>query len=206
MVVDSDCPDGSTPLPACGFPVGALCLLRGRADMLAMFMVFFKHRPMIRQFTFTIMAVLTQPMLAMANCIPPWQTLFACEIEGSEARAEFCQISEPQKHPTQSEGYYTFAHGPEMAELYFETNEVVASNKDAAHRQVSHFNPAIGFVRGGYVYAFFANGISDPGVEPVEIRVYDAVEKFMNDEPGNELERLVCDPASVVIDPLVVIP
>ena len=152
------------------------------------------------------MAALCQPALAMANCIPPWQTLFACVIAGTDARAEFCQISEPEEHLTLSEGYYSFARGSAMAELYFETDELLASDKGAVETRMSHFNPAIGFVRGGYAYAFFPNGTGDPGVEPVEIRVYDTVEKFMNDEPGNEIQRLVCDPASVVIDPLAVIP
>lgn len=70
------------------------------------------------------------PLPAAANCIPPWQTHFACDIPERNARAEFCRIAAPSAHPDKNEGYYTYAVAAEPAELYFETDEIWFSTRD----------------------------------------------------------------------------
>lgn len=140
------------------------------------------------------------PLPALGNCIPPWKTFFACNIAGTNARAEFCKIDDKANHPARKEGYYTFARGAKPAELHFETDAIVESFKE------NEFSPtkaisAFGYVRGAYVYSFFATEDRRGGFPHAEIRVYKSLETFMSKAKNNETERLVCDPTTIVTLP-----
>jgi hypothetical protein len=77
----------------------------------------------------TVMVVLA-PLPATANCIPPWQTQFACNIPDRNARAEFCRIDDTKANPGKKEAYYSYATGSGPTELYFETDNTLFSTKD----------------------------------------------------------------------------
>ena len=138
----------------------------------------------------------------MANCIPPWQPQFACKIERSNSRAEFCRIADPKKYPGKKEAYYTYAEGTSVAELYFQTNSTWFSTKDTEVEHPTDLTSSIGYGRGSYVYAFVvteATGRSD-FVRRAEIRVYDSIDAFSNQTKDNEIVRLKCDAQSIVAD------
>jgi hypothetical protein len=133
---------------------------------------------------------------AAADCVSPWKTFFSCNIAKSDARAEFCKLDDPDAYPALKEGYYTYTRSTGPADLRFETDNIKESFKENA------FNPtqavaAFGYVRGTYVYAFFATEDRKGGFPHAEIRVYNTVEKFMDKARRNESERLVCDPDSI---------
>lgn len=141
-------------------------------------------------------AISAVSMPAAADCMSPWKTFFSCNIEKSDAHAEFCKLDDPGAYPALKEGYYTYTQGTGPAELRFETDNVLESFKENA------FSPtqavaAFGYVRGTYVYAFFATEDRKGGFPHAEIRVYNTVGKFMDKTKGNESERLVCSPDSI---------
>lgn len=140
------------------------------------------------------------PLPVMANCIPPWQTLFACNIRGSEARAEFCEIAEPASHKSLKSHYYTYVVGTKPAELYFEADGYYFSTKDTIAGHPSDLTMGVGLANGNYVYSFFVTEDKrhDGPIREAEIRVYRSVDAFSNDIRDNEQLRLQCDPGSII--------
>lgn len=139
---------------------------------------------------------------ALANCIPPWQTQFACNIPERNARAEFCRIAEPGEHPGKKEAYYSYVVGTKPAELYFETDSTWFSTKDTNIDHPTDLTMALGYARGDYVYAFVVteDKREDDGIRDAEVRVYSSTEAFTNEVKDNHVSRLYCDPASIVAD------
>lgn len=139
---------------------------------------------------------------AMANCIPPWQTQFACAIPERNARAEFCRIPDPAQHPDKKEAYYTYAVGAAPAELYFETDSTWFSTKDTDIDHPTDLTMAIGYAHGAYIYAFsVTEDKREPdGIRDAEIRVYSSADAFTSEARNTEESRLYCDPASILAD------
>jgi hypothetical protein len=139
---------------------------------------------------------------ALANCVPPWQTQFACAIPERNARAEFCRIAEPAQHPGKKEAYYSYVVGTQPAELYFETDSTRFSTKETDVDHPTDLTMALGYARGDYVYAFVITQDKrlDDRIREADIRVYNSTDAFTNDVKGNEVIRLSCDPASIIAD------
>lgn len=142
------------------------------------------------------------PLSAAANCIPPWQTLFACNIPEKNARAEFCQISDGDSTARQGRksAYYTYAVGSNVAELYFETDGYSFSTKDTEVDHPTDLTMGIGFTNKNYVYAFFVTEDKrlDGRIRDADIRVYTSENAFSSQERNTERLRLQCDPASII--------
>ncbi|WP_338661256.1 hypothetical protein VQH23_13515 [Pararoseomonas sp. SCSIO 73927] len=148
------------------------------------------------------LAIALMPTMALANCLPPWQTQFACNIPERNARVEFCRIADARLRAGRAEVYYTFVTGTQPAELYFEADHYIFSTKQMGADRPSEITSGIGYPRGNYVYSFF---ITDdrrrPGnVRGAEVRAYSSIEAFTNSKRGNEIVRLRCDPSSIVAD------
>lgn len=138
----------------------------------------------------------------MANCIPPWQTQFACHIPERDARAEFCRIAEPTKHPGLMEAYYTYAVGAKPTALYFETNATWFSTKDTNIDHPTDMTMAIGYARGSYVYAFIVTEDSrdTDRIRDAEVRVYNSIDAFTSSVKDTEVQRLYCDASTILAD------
>ncbi len=149
---------------------------------------------------FVLATLLSSP--AWANCVPPWQTQFACNVPERNARAEFCRIAEPKQHPDKKEAYYNYTVGTQPAELYFETDSTWFSTKDTEVDHPTDLTMAVGYARGQYVYAFVVteDKREDDGIRDAEIRVYNSTETFTNDVKDNHVTKLYCDPLSIVAD------
>ena len=141
--------------------------------------------------------------VAQANCNPPYTTLLACDIYRSNARVEFCMQGKEAPDGSWKERIsYNFTRGLGPAELYFETDQIVASTKywhlvslDSQTRTDS-----LGAVHGNHVYAAFLTGIQDDYASADQIHVYDSVEAYENDQGEVEIQRLYCDPESILMD------
>lgn len=142
------------------------------------------------------------PLPAAANCMPPWQTLFACNIPERNARAEFCQIGDGAAHSGKKSAYYTYAVGPKPVELYFETDSYSFSTKDTDVDHPTDLTMGIGFVNKNYVYAFFVTEDKRLGgrIREANVRVYSSEASFSSEKKNTELQRLQCDPASILAD------
>lgn len=140
------------------------------------------------------------PFPAVANCIPPWQTHFACDIPEKNARAEFCRIADPAAHPGKSQAYYTYAVGTAPAELYFESDSVVFSTKDFILEHQSDTSSGMGYLYGKMVYSFFVTQDErlNNRVREAEVRVYNSADDFTSRDRNLEVARLSCDPDSIV--------
>ncbi|MCT7663164.1 hypothetical protein [Shinella kummerowiae] len=149
---------------------------------------------------FGLAALLSSP--ALANCVPPWQTQFACNIPERNARAEFCRIAAPVDHPSKKEAYYIYVVGTAPAELYFETDSLWFSTKDMLVDHPTDLTMAVGFARADYVYAFVVteDKREHDGIRDGEVRVYESTDAFTNDVKGNQVNTLYCDPESIVAD------
>lgn len=149
----------------------------------------------------TVMVVFAS-LPATANCIPPWQTQFACNIPDRNARAEFCRIDDTKANPGKKEAYYSYATGSGPTELYFETDNTLFSTKDTDINHPTDMTMAIGYARGDYVYAFVVtedNRIPDR-IRDAEVRVYKTIDAFSNDKKDTEIMRLYCASASILAD------
>lgn len=144
--------------------------------------------------------VILAPSSASANCIPPWQVLFACNIPQRDARAEFCLIPNTDAHPGKKQGYYTYVTGTKPAELYFEADGYYFSTKDTEVDHPTDLTMAVGFKRGDYVYSFtITEDERQPdGIRDGEVRVYSSLDAFTNDKKDTEVTKLYCDPASII--------
>lgn len=143
---------------------------------------------------------LSSPVLA--NCLPPYQTQFACQIPERNARAEFCRLSDPAKHPKLKEGYYSYAVGAGPAELHFETNSIWFSTKDTDVDDPLGLTMAVGFALRSHVYAFVViEDRADPDrIRAADVRVYSSIDAFTNDTKGTEIARLACEPSTIIAD------
>lgn len=140
------------------------------------------------------------PFAAKANCLPPWQTLFACDIAGSSARAEFCEIADPESHKSLKSHYYTYVVGTKPAELYFEADGYYFSTKDTVSDHPTDLAMGVGLANKNYVYSFFVteDKMLDGKIREAEIRVYKSLDAFSNDTKNNEQLRLQCKTSSIV--------
>ena len=146
--------------------------------------------------------VLLSPLPALANCIPPWKTHFACSIPEQNARAEFCRIADTDAHPDKNEGYYTYSVGAEPTELYFETDSIWFSTKDTDINHPTDLTMAMGYARDKWVYAFTITEDSREasGVRDAEVRVYSSTDDFTSDTKDNEVTKLYCDASTILAD------
>jgi hypothetical protein len=151
-------------------------------------------------FALTLAALI--PLPAAANCIPPWQTQFACNIPERNARAEFCHLADPKANPDKKEAYYTYAAGTEKAELYFETDSTWFSTKDTNINHPTDLTMALGYARGDYVYAFVVTQDKDDSsvIKSGEIRVYPSTDAFTNETKDTEIAKLYCEWSSILAD------
>ncbi|WP_035201269.1 hypothetical protein [Agrobacterium tumefaciens] len=140
------------------------------------------------------------PLAAEANCLPPWQTLFACNIMSSSARAEFCEIADTESHKSLKSHYYTYVVGTKPAELYFEADGYYFSTKDTVAGHPTDLAMGVGLLNKNYVYSFFVTEDKklDGKIRDAEIRVYKSIDAFSSDTKDNEQLRLQCDPRSIV--------
>ncbi|MBS9719178.1 hypothetical protein JYU29_00585 [Tianweitania sp. BSSL-BM11] len=159
-------------------------------------------RKMIVMLLASALVVPLSTLEAAANCIPPWQTLFACNIPRQDARAEFCLIPDTDAHPGKKQGYYTYVVGTKPAELYFEADGYYFSTKDTLVDHPTDLTMAIGFKRGAYVYSFTITEDRqiDGRVRDGEVRVYSSLDAFTSSEKDTEVTRLYCDRASILAD------
>lgn len=139
------------------------------------------------------------PFPAAANCIPPWQTHFACNIPEKNARAEFCRIADTSSNPGKHEVYYTYAVGTEPAELYFESDTIRFSTKDFILEHQYDTDSGMGYVYGKMVYSFFVTQDErlNNRVREAEVRVYRSIDDFTSRDRDLEVARLYCDPNSI---------
>lgn len=139
---------------------------------------------------------------AMANCVPPWQTHFACSIPAKNARAEFCRIRDTKAHPDKKEGYYSYSVGSKPTELYFETDSIWFSTKDTDIHHPTDLSMSMGYARDKWVYAFVItqDKREADGVRDAEVRVYSSTDEFSSSVKGNEVVKLYCDPATILAD------
>ncbi|MDS7594336.1 hypothetical protein [Agrobacterium tumefaciens] len=140
------------------------------------------------------------PFTAKANCLPPWQTLFACDIARSSARAEFCEIADPESHKSLKSHYYTYVVGTKPAELYFEADGYYFSTKDTVVDHPTDLTMGVGLTNKNYVYSFFVTEDKklDGKIREAEVRVYKSLDAFSNETRDNEQLRLQCDPGSII--------
>lgn len=138
----------------------------------------------------------------VANRLPPYQTLFACQIPERNARAEFCRLPDPGKHPKLKEGHYSYAVGARPAELHFETNSIWFSTKDTDVDDPLGLTTAMGFALRSYVYAFVVteDRADSDRILAADVRVYSSTDAFTNDTKGNEIARLACEPSTIIAD------
>jgi len=140
------------------------------------------------------------PFPAAANCIPPWQTHFACNITDKNARAEFCRIADTSGNPGKPEAYYTYTVGTEPVELYFESDNIWFSTKDFILEHQYDTSSGMGYVHGKMVYSFFVTQDErlNNRVREADVRVYRSIDDFTNRDRDLEVARLSCDPGSIV--------
>ncbi|NPD13727.1 hypothetical protein HOY34_00750 [Xinfangfangia sp. D13-10-4-6] len=140
------------------------------------------------------------PTAAAANCIPPWQVHFACDIPATNARAEFCRIADTAKHPGKKEAYYTYVVGDQPAELYFEASSVWFSVKDTNIDHPTDLTMAMGYPNGKWVYAFVVTEDKrlNGRIRDAEVRVYKSTDDFTSDQKDVEQLRLYCEPSSII--------
>lgn len=146
-----------------------------------------------------LLAPLLLPLPAAANCIPPWETHFACDIPARDARAEFCRIADTEAHPGLKEGYYSYVTGTAPAELYFQTEEIWFSTKDYILDHPTDTTTAMGYRRGDYIYAFFLTEDTREadGIRDADVRVYTSPDDFSSSTPDTEILRLHCAPSTI---------
>ncbi len=140
---------------------------------------------------------------ALANCNPPGQTLFACAFMDTDARVEICSSGPTDEDPHAPELFtYNFTRGLAPAELYFETDTQLISNKywradnDAGLPQTH----VAGFVRGNFVYAAVVTANDDGSPVVAQIHVYDSIEAFESIEGETDTTRLYCRPETIIAD------
>lgn len=157
----------------------------------------------------TTMPVLAAATLALftalpaaANCTPPWQTLFACNIPERDARAEFCKIADTKAHPGMKEVYYNYVVGTKPSQLYFQAEGYIFSTKDTDVNHPTDLTMAIGFPNGKHVYAFSVTEDSRlaGGYRDAQVRVYSSIDAFTSSEKDTELIKLYCDSSSIIAD------
>ena len=88
------------------------------------------------------------PLPAAANCIPPWQTQFACNIPERNVRVEFCHLADPKANPDKKEANYTYAAGTEKTEINFENESTRKSTKETNINHSTELHMALGNARG----------------------------------------------------------
>ncbi|UXN75766.1 hypothetical protein N8D56_26350 (plasmid) [Devosia sp. A8/3-2] len=142
------------------------------------------------------------PLPAMANCIPPWKTHFACSIPEQDARAEFCRIADTKANPNKKEGYYTYSVGTEPTELYFETDSIWFSTKDTDIDHPTDLTMSMGYARDNWIYAFVITEDSREadGVRDAEVRVYSSTDDFTSSTKDTEVVKLHCDSSTILAD------
>ncbi|MDZ4311089.1 MAG: hypothetical protein U1A24_11105 [Cypionkella sp.] len=136
---------------------------------------------------------------AWANCVPPYATLFACDILDSDQRVEFCQ-SEPDANGIPDRYSYNFAAGAAMSELYFISDDNRFSTKYYRGGDASRETVGFGLPHEGYVYAFYITGVFGSSIQAAQLHVFDSLKAFESDKGEQEMLRLYCAPESVLVD------
>lgn len=116
---------------------------------------------------------------AMAICVPPYKTMFACDIYKSERRVEICQETPAEEGGVPDHYSYNFASGAEMSELYFVTDDVRFSTKFYdPDRQDGENTLGVGLVRRNYIYTFYITGLYESHVKAAQIHVFDSLTAY----------------------------
>lgn len=136
---------------------------------------------------------------ALANCTPPYQTLFYCDIRDSDARVEFC-MEQPDGDGVSRTHSYNFARGVQPSELYFESDDnrldlrFYETSRDDAQNTMG-----VSLHRGDHFYSFYVTGLYGATIRAAQIHVSDAA-AYESGKLESEKLRLYCDPDSVLID------
>jgi hypothetical protein len=149
---------------------------------------------------FAIVSLIILPRATYANCVPPWQTLFACDIPLTEGRAEFCELADPAAHKGKHAYYYSYSVSTEPAELHFETDDSYFSTKDTSADHPTDLTMGIGLVNTDYVYSFFVTEDKRLAgeIREASVRVYRSKEAFSSETLNNEVQRLQCKGDSII--------
>lgn len=137
---------------------------------------------------------------ALANCVPPAATMFACTLRDSERRVEFCQGPAPQDGVPDFYSY-NFADGAAPSELYFTTDAPWFSMK--YYRGTQNFaGETLGMAleNDGYFYAFYIAGALGAPIRSAQLHVFDSQEAFQSEAGETEMQRFYCKPETVLVD------
>lgn len=115
--------------------------------------------PMLKPLTLATLACALWAETALANCVPPASTYFACTLRDGQKRVEFCQG--PVTDGSSPDYYsYNFADGSAVSELYFTTDAPWISTKYFRGRG-DNGTETLGMAleHEGHCYAFYITGI-----------------------------------------------
>lgn len=160
--------------------------------------------------TFAYLAVSS---ISYANCLPPMQTLFACTLENTDTRVEFCHevLKERTENASSEPGdlqSYSLARGTAPTELYFTPTTSYFNVIDASAIDKKIYGNGIknylviGYQNVDYIYAAFL-GVSDgfyDGFYGAEVRVFENIDDFNNMQTGSEVARHFCSTESVIVN------
>ena len=167
----------------------------------------------IRKITYSIAFYLIGTSVSFANCVPPMQTLFACDLENSGGRVEFCHEIVSEETPTSSSvpgdrQSYSFVRGIAPTELYFTPTTSMFRTLDTNSVDRKIYGPrassflTIGYQNVDYVYAVLLAVDEEyyNGNYGAEVRVFKNSDDFYKLETNTEVARLFCDAGSVIVD------
>lgn len=156
--------------------------------------------PMLKPLALAALAYALWAETALANCVPPASTYFACTLRDGQKRVEFCQG--PVTDGSSPDYYsYNFADGSAVSELYFTTDAPWISTKYFRGRQ-DNGSETLGMAleHEGYFYAFYITGIFGSPIRLAQLHVFDSQEAFQSDAGETEILRYYCRAETVLID------
>lgn len=135
---------------------------------------------------------------AMANCVPPYSTMFACDLMDDGGRVEFCErIPDGGGFPDRFS--YNFVRAHFRSELYFEAEDNYGSAKYYRTDDRPIQTVGTGLLHGEYVYSVFLTGPMNEHPDVAQIHVYKTLKDFQ-DNKESDIERLYCDESSIIIN------
>lgn len=158
-------------------------------------------------------AYLAYSSISYANCLPPMQTLFACTLEDTDTRVEFCHqvLKESTANASSVPGdsqSYSFARGTAPTELYFTPTTTIFHSIEASAidrkiygNGIKHFL-VTGYQNVDYIYAAFlgVSGNFYDGFYGAEVRVFENEDDFWKMQTGSEVARHFCKMDSVIVN------
>lgn len=138
----------------------------------------------------TISAFSLFALRASAICTPPYQVVFACDIEYSSRQVEVCEV--PYEVETGSMARYTFnsALWNQPSDIFIETNS--AADSTYKHYSAKKFN-GVAFEDGGRLYTIYASGsFQTDAMYDGMVEVFDSQEDFNSASLDQQAERWEC--------------